>query len=496
MRALLVNHSSSETELGGAERSLLALGEAWVARDASVRLDVVTASAEGLFAQSIRDRAWDLFAVPFWPWAIPQLNDSAEARYHNSLRDDAAVLAILRRIRETQPDVVVTNSVVNPWGAVAAAIAGTPHVWFAREYGDLDHGLQFTIGTRESWEDVGFLSDLVVANSEAIRAHAAGYLPGREILVAYPSIDLDGANAVAPATAKPRATKAQGAQKPLSIVMVGTVGPAKQQHLAVEALARLRDKGTAATLTLVGPHDHPDYLTTVIESAERLGVADEVRLEGYQADPSTFVEAADVALMLSRSEAFGRVTLEYLASGTPVVGIDAGGTPELIADGHSGFVVAGEPDAIAGALARYAADPALVAAHSAAAPADADEIARRHPLSAVLTAIEELVSSYDGHRKLPHLAEHWLSFAPAAGWMVAARESQHTAVVNRLQQSQRETIEQQQRQSNQSLAAVESRFEAQYAPIRGFYDYARRHRILALPLRARRALGRRWRRGA
>ena len=37
-----------------------------------------------------------------------------------------------------RPDLVVTNTVVAPWGAFAAKALGIPHAWFVREYGDLD----------------------------------------------------------------------------------------------------------------------------------------------------------------------------------------------------------------------------------------------------------------------------------------------------------------------------------------------------------------------
>jgi glycosyltransferase involved in cell wall biosynthesis len=42
--------------------------------------------------------------------------------------------------------------------------------------------------------------------------------------------------------------------------------------------------------------------------------------------------------MCSRSEAFGRVTVEYLRRGRPVIGTRSGGTPELVDDGRTGLL--------------------------------------------------------------------------------------------------------------------------------------------------------------
>ncbi|MDO9396277.1 MAG: glycosyltransferase, partial [Herbiconiux sp.] len=175
-----------------------------------------------------------------------------------------------------------------------------------------------------------------------------------------------------------------------------------------EAVAGLRDRGVDAVLTLVGPLDHPEYHVETMALAERLGVADRVRVEGYQSDPLPYVERADVALMLSRSEAFGRVTLEYLALGTPVVGIGAGGTTELIADGSSGFVTGDDVEGIVDALERYATEEGLLEEHRARAADDATAIAGRYPLGPVIEAVTEVARTAPRVPKLPHLMEFWL----------------------------------------------------------------------------------------
>ena len=54
---------------------------------------------------------------------------------------------------------------------------------------------------------------------------------------------------------------------------------------------------------------------------------------------SIIYSAADVFVMPSLQEAFGQTALESMACGTPVVGSDAGGIPEVVRDGKSGLVV-------------------------------------------------------------------------------------------------------------------------------------------------------------
>lgn len=493
MRVLLVNHSAATTSLGGAERSVLSFGEAWQRNDPSLEVTVVTASAEGVFAVEVERRGWSVFAVDFAPWALPQLYDEGETRYRNSRRDDAAVRELVLHLREQRPDVVVSNSLVNPWGAVAAGIVGVPHVWFVREFGDLDHGLKFLLGDRATWEDVGFLSDLIVANSEAVRDHAASFLPGRPILVGYPRVDLTELRERADAATPPLGERRE--PHPLELVLVGSIRPAKQQLLAVQALGALHERGIDARLTLAGSIDDDAYAAELEAEAARLGVTGAVTFTGYIGDPAGVVRAADVGLMLSRHEAFGRVTLEYLALGRPVVGIASGGTAELIDDGGSGRLVEGDLDAIVSALADYATDRQLLEKHSAAAAARADEIAGRYTVDPVLDAIIAVASQgrAGNTAKLPHLTEYWLDLAPSVEIMNASweklKQAEYDETLERLSQVEREVV-----RVRYEAELMKADYESELAPLRDFFEFSRRHAVLAFPTRSARALGRRWRR--
>jgi glycosyltransferase involved in cell wall biosynthesis len=69
-----------------------------------------------------------------------------------------------------------------------------------------------------------------------------------------------------------------------------------------------------------------------------VGVSDAVTGVGPVEDVVAEIDKAHAALMCSRSEAFGRVTVEYLRRGRPVIGTRSGGTPELIDDGRTGLL--------------------------------------------------------------------------------------------------------------------------------------------------------------
>ena len=82
-----------------------------------------------------------------------------------------------------------------------------------------------------------------------------------------------------------------------------------------------------------------------------------------------FWRSVDVAVVPSNQwiESFGMVALEAMACARPVVATRNGALPSLIEDGHTGILVRpGAVDALAGALATYAADPALRDRHGRA----------------------------------------------------------------------------------------------------------------------------------
>ena len=73
------------------------------------------------------------------------------------------------------------------------------------------------------------------------------------------------------------------------------------------------------------------------------------------------MRSADVILVFSRSEAFGRVTIEAMIAGKPVIGARSGATAELIQNGVNGLLYSvGDPESLAAEI-RYLHDNPKVA---------------------------------------------------------------------------------------------------------------------------------------
>ena len=125
--------------------------------------------------------------------------------------------------------------------------------------------------------------------------------------------------------------------------LFGRLAPWKGQHVAIEALVRLSD----VHLIVVGAalFGEGDYAKKLRHLAHRLGVEDRVHFAGFREDVPEWMKAMDIILHTSTEpEPFGRVIIEGMAAGRPVVA--AGGVLEIIRHKENGWLV--EPGDVTG----------------------------------------------------------------------------------------------------------------------------------------------------
>ncbi len=147
------------------------------------------------------------------------------------------------------------------------------------------------------------------------------------------------------------------------LLFVGRIQPLKGVDVAVGALAEL-DVPTARLWVVGGASGQAGQaeLVRLRRLAQELGVADRVRF--FRPQPhhllSTYLRAADVVLVPSRSESFGLVALESAACGVPVVASAVGGLLSLVDHGRTGYLIEGrDPVDYATAVQAVLSDPLL-----------------------------------------------------------------------------------------------------------------------------------------
>jgi colanic acid/amylovoran biosynthesis glycosyltransferase len=148
-------------------------------------------------------------------------------------------------------------------------------------------------------------------------------------------------------------------ERPLRVLSVGRMDWRKGYEYSLQAIRTLLDQGIACEVRFLGGGE---YLEPVAFARHQLGLEGKVELLGMQARRAVKQQMlwADVFLHAAVSEGFCNAVIEAQAMALPVVCSDAGGLPENVADGETGFVVPRrDPQALAEKLALLAGDPDL-----------------------------------------------------------------------------------------------------------------------------------------
>jgi glycosyltransferase involved in cell wall biosynthesis len=231
-------------------------------------------------------------------------------------------------------------------------------------------------------------ADKVIANSTATgRAFVAVGGDERLVAVAYPGIDPLPFDAVTPAqVAAARTELAAGTDKLLGIF--GRLCAWKGQMVFVEAIAQLPD---VVGVIVGGPlFGEEAFEAALLRRIAALGIEGRVRMLGFRRDVPSLMSAMDVIVHASTTpEPFGRVVVEGMLSGRPVVASAAGGVLEILHDGQTGYLVPpGDPLALVHGMRRALADSGPDNTLSAAAQRNARE---NFTIDAMLRRIEDAI---------------------------------------------------------------------------------------------------------
>ncbi len=322
----LFSHSS---QLGGAERSILELA-AELIQDHGAVCTAVLPGPGPLVPRLNRVGVATVEAhLPWWAhWG--EVPGGASSTLAQGLEE---TLRLIRSDLElVNPDVVVTNTLVIPWGAVAAGTLGRPHLWCVREFGELDHNLRFHPPLQEVLEIIKESSGAIATNSHAVRNFLFPDSRDDKIFTAYCHFD-EPAFPVSSDSSLRHFTRC-GATK---LLILGSITPAKGQEDAVLAVRELTRAGEEVELVVMGTA-HPGYLSGLQTLVKTEGLEDRVKFFGFSETPELAMEEADIVLVCSRNEAFGRVTIESMISKKPVVGAGSQGTAELIQADSTGLL--------------------------------------------------------------------------------------------------------------------------------------------------------------
>ena len=238
--------------------------------------------------------------------------------------------ALAKMLSKRGIDLVYSNTLATPVGAMVAKILDIKHIWHIREFVQEDMGADFYFGTSRATRYVANTTSCDIYNSLAVESKFKSLLGNIPGLVIY------NGWLVGESHSKPN-RKTLESKKPIKLSIVGGVHRGKGQHEAIEALSILKKEFPQIELNIVGG-GRKSYMRGLRDLCSVQKVSSSVAWSGFSSNVSIVYRSSDIILVCSRNEAFGRVVVEAMAEGCPVVGSRSGGIPEIIEHGVSGLL--------------------------------------------------------------------------------------------------------------------------------------------------------------
>lgn len=127
----------------------------------------------------------------------------------------------------------------------------------------------------------------------------------------------------------------------LRIVSVGRLRSVKNQMYQVLVIKELDNLGVNCILTVYGEGPDKDKLQ---ETAKTLNIADKIQIVGFSDEIEKELPKHHVYVHTALKEGFSLTTVEAMASGLPVVCLDAGGNRDIMENDKNGYILSNNAD--------------------------------------------------------------------------------------------------------------------------------------------------------
>lgn len=251
-----------------------------------------------------------------------------------------AVRKLVSIIKEEQIDLIHTNNSLCPAGAFSAYIAHIPHVWHVREPIGSTGQYPLIPGDWLSLHLFQWLSDVIICNSQ----YTANVFRqnGYSVEIIQNGLDLQIFQGAEARGFQLRRQLFGDTDYPL-VAMVGNLTTQWKEHATfLEIAGKLSSFFPQCQFVVYGGNSNlylTPYTRELRQIVKRLNIENRVVWADFIGDIPAIMHSMDILIHSASKEGSGRVVMEAMAAGKPVIGVRSGGVQELIQDGDTGFLV-------------------------------------------------------------------------------------------------------------------------------------------------------------
>lgn len=325
MKGLFIAHCN---DLSGANKSFLSNID-----KLKDRIDIVVLinKKEGLLSEELRKRNIPMIYHRYgWWYALPRKNFFKRIyritidflKYKTCFLDKK----FIANIESYNFDFIYTNTSTVDIGARISQKLKIPHFWHIREFGKEDFSFISLVSSKYRYK-MFLNAKKIIVISDALKRKYIKILKNKgKVTRIYNGFDVDKLLA---------SKRHHDLDSGIVLLITGQVCEGKGQEQAIEATNDLYHQGYPIKLILAGGVDS-SYIKPVLR---RYSDFDEwLEILGQVENVYKLRNQVDIELICSRSEAFGRVTLEAMLHSIPVIGSNTGGTKELIINEKNGLL--------------------------------------------------------------------------------------------------------------------------------------------------------------
>lgn len=241
-------------------------------------------------------------------------------RYLYYVINKVATIRLYRLIKNTNPNLIHTNISVIDLGMKVSEKFGLPHVWHLRELLNRENGWKYY--DAPNLEKMNQNTSIFIAISHTVKNFWVGLgIDESKIEVIYNGVEI---------VENENGHEKKKKSNDMNCVLIGSLYPHKGQREIILGMSKVEKKFLDHIhIDFIGEGDL-HYRSELEQLISKYSLESNISLIGYKDNAASMIHNYDVGIVSSRSEAFGRTTIEYMLNKLTVIASNRGANSEIL----------------------------------------------------------------------------------------------------------------------------------------------------------------------